>query len=54
MKRYKLIIVLLAGIFASCQKLDIKPTNVAGEEVVFGGEAGMDVYMANIYRKLPI
>lgn len=54
MKRYILTIAVLAGILVSCQKLDIKPTNVAGEEVVFGGEAGMDVYMANIYRKLPI
>ncbi|TZF85069.1 RagB/SusD family nutrient uptake outer membrane protein [Pedobacter sp. BS3] len=55
MKRYsKLILAVMAGILVSCQKLDIKPTNVVTEDVVFNGEAGMNVYMANIYRKLPI
>jgi hypothetical protein len=54
MKRYKLIIAIMMGVLVSCQKLDIKPTSVVGEDVVFGNDAGMDVYMANIYRKLPI
>jgi hypothetical protein len=54
MKKYQLIMIVLAGVLFSCQKLDIEPTNVITPDVIFGGEGGMDVYMANIYRKLPI
>jgi hypothetical protein len=54
MKKYQLIMIVLAGVLFSCQKLDIEPTNVITPDVIFGGEGGMDVYMANKYRKMTI
>jgi hypothetical protein len=55
MKRYQLIIaILIAGMLFSCHKLDIKPKSILTSDVIFGGEGGIDAYMADIYRKLPI
>ncbi len=47
----------MAGILmllASCQKLDIKPPNVLSDDQIFSNEAGINVYLAQVYRKLPI
>jgi hypothetical protein len=38
----------------SCQKLDIPPTNIVGADVIFGSEAGVNSFLATIYRGLPI
>jgi hypothetical protein len=58
MKIYnKLLIVLIAGVLAtvpSCQKLDIKPVNLLTDDQIFSSESGINVYMAQVYRKLPI
>lgn len=55
MKKYKLIIAVIAtGILTSCHKLDIPPVDIFTADVIYGGESGVNVYMANIYRKLPM
>jgi hypothetical protein len=54
---HKLIIAVSISIGASitsCQRLDIPPTNIVGDEVIFGSEAGVTSYVANLYRRLPI
>lgn len=57
MKKNNLIIMtaglLLIGII-SCQKLDIKPVNILTDDQIFGSDAGITAYMAQMYRKLPI
>ncbi|MXV52911.1 RagB/SusD family nutrient uptake outer membrane protein [Pedobacter sp. HMF7647] len=52
----KLIIAIGVGVslLTSCQKLDIKPTNILTDDVIFGGEGGVNSYLADVYRKLPI
>lgn len=56
MKRInKLFIVMgLLLSIASCQKLDIAPVNVLTDDQIFGSEAGINTYLAQVYRKLPI
>ncbi|GAA4318586.1 RagB/SusD family nutrient uptake outer membrane protein [Mucilaginibacter gynuensis] len=58
MKRlHKLIIALSVTVGASitsCQRLDIPPTNIVGPDVIFGTEAGVTSFLANIYTGLPI
>jgi hypothetical protein len=38
----------------SCQKLNIAPVNVITPQVLFSSQAGVDAYLATIYRALPI
>jgi len=58
MKRlHKLFIALAIAAGASvtsCQKLDIAPTNIITPDIIFSSEAGINSYLANIYRSLPI
>ncbi|RVU00140.1 RagB/SusD family nutrient uptake outer membrane protein [Mucilaginibacter limnophilus] len=54
---HKIIIAVAISIGASvtsCQRLDIPPTNIVGADVIFGSEAGVTSYVANLYRALPI
>lgn len=41
-------------LFPACQKLDIKPVNLLTDDQIFSSESGINVYMAQVYRKLPI
>jgi hypothetical protein len=41
-------------VFSSCQKLDIKPPNVLSDDQIFANQAGINAYLAQVYRKLPI
>src|SRR5260370_7636665 len=53
----KLIIaisVCAGASITSCQKLNIAPTNVITPAIIFSSEAGVDSYLATIYRALPI
>ncbi len=52
----KIFIVLLAvlAVISSCQKLNIKPVNLLTDDQIFSSESGVNVYMAQVYRKLPI
>jgi len=53
--KFILSVVTGAGIlFSSCQKLDIPPTNIITPDIIFSSEAGVDSYLATIYRALPI
>jgi hypothetical protein len=58
MKRlHKFIIAISIGAAAlttSCQKLNIAPTNIITPDIIFSSEAGVNSYLANIYRSLPI
>jgi starch-binding outer membrane protein, SusD/RagB family len=56
MKRiHKLLIVLSVLVsVTSCQKLDIAPVNVLTDDQIFSSEAGINTYLAQVYRKLPI
>jgi hypothetical protein len=57
MKLYnKTLLVLLTvlAVISSCQKLDIKPVNLLTDDQIFSSESGVNVYMAQVYRKLPI
>ncbi|HEY4206515.1 MAG TPA: RagB/SusD family nutrient uptake outer membrane protein, partial [Puia sp.] len=47
-------IIMGVAIFSSCQKLDIKPPNVLSDDQLFSNEAGIETYLAQVYRKLPI
>ncbi|GAO42565.1 hypothetical protein FPE01S_01_15800 [Flavihumibacter petaseus NBRC 106054] len=38
----------------SCQKLDVVPNNLLSDDQIFSSEAGINVYLAQVYRKLPI
>jgi hypothetical protein len=54
---HKLIIAVSIGLGASissCQKLDIQPTNIISNDVIFSSESGINSYLATIYRALPI
>jgi hypothetical protein len=52
----KLLFVLLAllATVSACQKLDTKPVNLLTDDQIFSSESGVNVYMAQVYRKLPI
>jgi hypothetical protein len=48
-------VAICAGVsVTSCQKLDIPPTNIVGADVIFGSEAGVNSFLATVYRGLPI
>lgn len=54
---HKLFIALSisAGVsVTSCQKLDIAPTNIFTPQIILGTEAGVNSFLASIYRALPI
>lgn len=44
----------LLFVISSCHKLDIKPVNVLNDDQIFSSEAGINTYLAQVYRKLPI
>ncbi len=46
--------VMVGMVVASCQKLDMPPTNIIGGDVIFGSEVGVTAFVARIYRALPI
>lgn len=48
------LFILLLAFFSSCQKLDIKPVNQLSDDQIFGNESGINAYLANVYRNLPI
>ncbi|HYF68312.1 MAG TPA: RagB/SusD family nutrient uptake outer membrane protein [Ohtaekwangia sp.] len=50
-KRILFLISLLY--FSSCTELDIPPPNVIGDETLMTNEAGMEVYMARMYSRMP-
>jgi hypothetical protein len=57
--KYKLIIAISISAWqqqsTSCQKLNIAPvTNIITPDIIFSSEAGINSYLANIYRALPI
>lgn len=47
-------IIMGAAVFSSCQKLDIKPPNVLSDDQLFSNDAGIQTYLAQVYRRLPI
>lgn len=52
-KFYCTLIALLL-VVSSCHKLDVKPVNVLTDDQIFSNEAGINTYLAQVYRKLPI
>ncbi|WP_046368232.1 RagB/SusD family nutrient uptake outer membrane protein [Flavihumibacter petaseus] len=53
----RISIFLITGILVimgSCQKLDVVPNNLLSDDQIFSSEAGINVYLAQVYRKLPI
>ncbi|HEY0176970.1 MAG TPA: RagB/SusD family nutrient uptake outer membrane protein [Pedobacter sp.] len=53
----KLMMMVTIGVLAlisSCQKLDMPPTNIFTPDIIFGSEAGINSFLATIYRGLPI
>jgi hypothetical protein len=54
---HKLIIAISIGVgasMASCQKLDIPPTNIVTPDIIYSSEAGVKSFLATIYQNLPI
>ncbi|HTD99881.1 MAG TPA: RagB/SusD family nutrient uptake outer membrane protein [Mucilaginibacter sp.] len=54
---HKIIIAIsicVGASITSCQKLNIAPTNIITPDIIFSSEAGVNAYLANIYRALPI
>ena len=54
MNKFFAIIIMGTVVLSSCQKLDIKPPNVLSDDQLFSNEAGIETYLAQVYRKLPI
>lgn len=53
----KLIIAISVSagfLITSCQKLNIAPTNIITNDILFSSDAGINAFLANIYRALPI
>lgn len=52
----KLLAVFIIGMAAlsSCQKLDILPPNILSDDQIFSSQAGIESYLVQVYRKLPI
>ena len=53
----KILLVITAGFLllgTACQKLDIKPVNILTDDQIFTSQAGVEAYLAQVYRKLPI
>ncbi|HYF69192.1 MAG TPA: RagB/SusD family nutrient uptake outer membrane protein [Ohtaekwangia sp.] len=49
-----LITISLTATFSACTDLDIPPTNILGDEEIFGSNAGVLSNVARIYSRLPI
>ena len=47
-------IIGLWAVLGSCQKLDIKPVDILTDDQLFKSESGINAYLAQVYRKLPI
>lgn len=55
MKRLKYyLLILCAGVFASCTDLDIPPKNIFNEQDIFGTSEGATSYLARMYGLLPM
>ena len=52
--KFYLTALSLLLVISSCQKLDIAPVNVLTDDQIFSSEAGINTYLAQVYRKLPI
>lgn len=52
MKRYFLLIFLIATLFVSC-KLEQEPVSTASESAVFGSQQGLNLYTNSFYSILP-
>ena len=53
----RFLLFIIVGVLAaitSCQKLTIKPADLLNDDQVFKNEAGINAYLAQVYRKLPI
>ena len=53
----KLYIIVIAGLLisiTSCQKIDANRNDILTDDQVFGTDAGLQAYIAQEYRKLPI
>jgi hypothetical protein len=53
MKRIYLLFLIGLFTFSGCADLDVPPPNVVGDETLFTNEAGMKVYMARMYSRMP-
>lgn len=53
MKRTYILFLIGLLTFSGCADLDIPPPNVVGDETLFTNEAGMKVYMARMYSRMP-
>lgn len=55
MKRFNFIItVVFAGVFFSCNKLELSPPNIIQDDIALGTDDGVKAYMATLYNNLPI
>ncbi len=54
MKILKYILIVISFALFSCENLDISPTNIIGDDDIFGSESGITSYMARLYSELPI
>jgi len=52
-KRLYIFALIFMGFFASCQNLDIAPTNILTDEDIYN-DGGMKAYMAGMYNQLPM
>lgn len=54
MKKYIISAILGLGLLASCAELDISPKGMMTEDDLLSNDAGMEIYMAEIYSRLPL
>ena len=54
MKKIIFSSILGLGLLASCAELDIAPKGMMTEDDLLSNDAGMEIYMAEIYSNLPL
>ena len=52
-KKLMILLAMFAGVFVSCQELDIPPKNILTNEDIYN-EGGIKAYMAGMYNHLPM
>lgn len=53
MKRIHILLLIGLFWFSACAELDVPPPNIIGDETLLTSEAGMKVYLARMYSRMP-
>jgi hypothetical protein len=54
MKINRLLLIVMASIFFTCNNLDVPPMNIVSDGEIFNSQSGIMAYMARMYSDLPL